>query len=79
MPQHGDYDQDSKRWYCEYWMSLQEWNEVHHYSPSNTIVAEEKEDENNNWKNYGRKEWKAENNVLQKKLLRLTHLDDNMI
>jgi hypothetical protein len=27
-------------------MYLQEWNEVHHYSPSNT-VAEEKEDENN--------------------------------
>jgi hypothetical protein len=46
MPQHGDYDQDSKRWYCEYWMSLQEWKEVHHYSHSNT-VAEKKEDTTN--------------------------------
>jgi hypothetical protein len=51
MPQHGDYDQGSKRWYCECWMSLQEWNEVHHYSPSNTVVAEEKEDDNNDYNN----------------------------
>jgi hypothetical protein len=47
MPQHGEYDQDSKKWYCEYWMSLQEWNQVHYYSPSNTVV-EEKEDYNDN-------------------------------
>jgi hypothetical protein len=46
MQQHGDYDQESNRWYCKYWMHLQEWNEVHHYSPPNTVV-EEKEDENN--------------------------------
>jgi hypothetical protein len=49
MPQHGDYDQDSKKWYCEYWMSLQEWNEVHYYSPSNTAEEEgnNNDDDNN--------------------------------
>jgi hypothetical protein len=47
MPEHGEYDQDSKKWYCEYWMSLQEWSQVHYYSPSNTVV-EEKEDDNDN-------------------------------
>jgi hypothetical protein len=47
MPEHGEYDQDSKKWYCEYWMSLQEWSQVHYYSPSSTVV-EEKEDDNDN-------------------------------
>ena len=51
MPQHGDHDQDSNRWYCEYWMSLQEWNEVHHYSPSNAGPIQEKDDDNNDYVN----------------------------
>ena len=49
MPQHGEYDQDSKKWYCEYWMSLQEWNQVHYYSPSNTVVEEKEDYNDNNW------------------------------
>lgn len=34
MPSHGDYDESTKCWYCEYWMTKEEWLDIHDYSPS---------------------------------------------
>jgi hypothetical protein len=43
MPEHGDYNSELKQWYCGYWMTKDEWMDIHHYPPPN--VSEEKEDE----------------------------------
>lgn len=34
MPEHGDYDSGSRKWYCSYWQSLKEWEDIHDYDPS---------------------------------------------
>ena len=34
MPEHGDYDVGSRRWYCSYWQTSEEWQDVHDYDPS---------------------------------------------
>ena len=37
MPQkehHGDYEPEQQRWFCGYWMSHEEWLDVHDYSPA---------------------------------------------
>jgi hypothetical protein len=34
MPEHGDYDAGSCRWYCSSWQSLKEWKDIHDYQPS---------------------------------------------
>ncbi|MGH9993516.1 MAG: hypothetical protein ACREAZ_12965 [Nitrososphaera sp.] len=33
-PQHGDFDQEQQKWYCSYWMSQEEWLDVHDYVPT---------------------------------------------
>jgi hypothetical protein len=38
MQEHGDYDKESAKWYCSYWMSTMEWEEVHDYSPPTDAV-----------------------------------------
>jgi hypothetical protein len=43
MPEHGDYDSESKRWFCTYWMTEHDWMDTHHYSPS-IVLGEEEED-----------------------------------
>jgi hypothetical protein len=35
MPEHGDYNSGSQKWYCNYWMTLQEWKDLHDYIPQN--------------------------------------------
>jgi hypothetical protein len=45
MPEHGDYNPASKQWYCSYWVSKDEWMDIHRYSPPN-IPEEEKGQEN---------------------------------
>ncbi len=30
--QHGDYDSKQQKWFCSYWMSEEEWLDVHDYS-----------------------------------------------
>lgn len=32
MPEHGDYDKENGKIFCGYWMSLQEWEEIHKYA-----------------------------------------------
>ncbi|GKS61465.1 MAG: hypothetical protein AB7P13_05505 [Candidatus Nitrosocosmicus sp.] len=34
MPQHGDYDKQTNQIYCGYWMSIEEWQEIHKYTPN---------------------------------------------
>jgi len=34
MPEHGDCDVESRRWYCSYWQTSEEWQDVHDYDPS---------------------------------------------
>ena len=41
MAEHGDYDSELKKWFCNYWMSEDEWLDIHSYSPLN--ASEEKE------------------------------------
>lgn len=38
MPQHGDFDQ--QKWYCGYWMTQEEWLDIHDYAPP-TLQQEE--------------------------------------
>jgi hypothetical protein len=41
MPQHGDYDTQNQKWYCSYWMTQEEWLDIHDYSPP--TLQQEKE------------------------------------
>jgi hypothetical protein len=34
MPQHGDTEKETKRIFCGYWMTIEEWEDIHNYSPS---------------------------------------------
>ncbi|WP_187147571.1 hypothetical protein [Candidatus Nitrososphaera gargensis] len=43
MPQHGDYDQQQHKWFCRYWMTQEEWLDVHDYAPSTLQQQEEEE------------------------------------
>lgn len=43
MPEHGDYHTGLRRWYCNYWQSSKEWEDIHDYSPSDPS-AESRED-----------------------------------
>lgn len=33
MPQHGDYDEKSVKWFCNRWLDNKEWLDIHGYSP----------------------------------------------
>lgn len=33
MPQHGDIEKETKKIYCGYWMTMEEWEDIHDYSP----------------------------------------------
>ena len=44
MPQqHGDYDPQQQKWFCGYWMSQEEWFDVHNYAPPTLLHDEEQE------------------------------------
>jgi hypothetical protein len=32
MPQHGETDNETKKAYCGYWMTVKEWEDIHDYS-----------------------------------------------
>ena len=32
MPQHGETDNETKKIYCGYWMTVKEWEDIHDYS-----------------------------------------------
>ncbi|HEY3094732.1 MAG TPA: hypothetical protein VGJ42_03125 [Nitrososphaera sp.] len=45
MPQHGYYDQQQQKWFCGYWMTQEEWLDVHDYSPPTLQQEEEHAEE----------------------------------
>jgi hypothetical protein len=32
MPHHGETDIETKKIYCGYWMTIEEWEDVHNYN-----------------------------------------------
>ena len=34
MPQHGQIDKHSNQIFCGYWMNIEDWEEIHKYSPN---------------------------------------------
>lgn len=46
MPEHGEYNQELKKWFCSYWLTKDEWINLHYYSPPGMLEehAEEPED-----------------------------------
>jgi hypothetical protein len=36
VPEHGEFNPESKQWYCSYWMSRELWIDIHDYSPPST-------------------------------------------
>jgi hypothetical protein len=45
MPEHGEFDAASSRWFCGFWMDSDEWNEIHDYSPSKAKSDEDSDSE----------------------------------
>ena len=43
LPEHGDYDDKSKKWFCSYWMSEDEWMDLHYYFPSTKAQSKKEE------------------------------------
>lgn len=45
MPaQHGDHDPQQQKWYCGYWMTQEEWLDIHDYAPT-TLQREDRAEE----------------------------------
>ena len=49
MPEHDEFDPKTKRWFCSYWMSKQEWIDVHHYPATKAIEKENDSINENPW------------------------------
>jgi hypothetical protein len=32
--EHGSYDESRQEWFCGYWMSKDEWFDIHDYAPA---------------------------------------------
>lgn len=43
MPSHGDNDSNTMRWYCSYWMTKEEWLDIHDYAPTDIVLKQELE------------------------------------
>jgi hypothetical protein len=39
--EHGEYDTTLTKWYCSYWMTKEEWMEVHDYAPHGLLSKED--------------------------------------
>jgi hypothetical protein len=42
-PQHGDYDPKQQKWFCGYWMTQEEWLDIHYYPVPALLQDQEKE------------------------------------
>lgn len=38
VPSHGDCDASTMRWYCNYWMTKEEWLDIHDYFPTDVVL-----------------------------------------
>jgi hypothetical protein len=45
MPEHGEHDSNSDKWFCGYWMSREEWDDVHDYAPPSAGPVEQVEEQ----------------------------------
>lgn len=45
MPEHGQHDAQAQKWFCGYWMSAEEWEDVHDYAPLAKPAEEEQQEE----------------------------------
>lgn len=45
MPEHGQHDPQSQKWFCGYWMNIEEWDDVHDYAPPQSAAAGQEEQE----------------------------------
>ena len=45
MPEHGQHDPEAQKWFCGYWMTFEEWEDVHDYAPPYSKAAEQEEKE----------------------------------
>jgi hypothetical protein len=43
VPEHGERDAQAQKWFCGYWMTQQEWEDIHDYSPA--VAAPEPADD----------------------------------
>jgi hypothetical protein len=48
MPLHGDYNEDLRKWYCSYWLTAEEWEDIHDYAPSVLLDITAENNNNNN-------------------------------
>jgi hypothetical protein len=39
MPEHGEFDLQAQKWFCSYWMSQAEWEDIHDYAPPSTDIV----------------------------------------
>ncbi|HVX03215.1 MAG TPA: hypothetical protein VHA09_08685 [Nitrososphaera sp.] len=46
-PEHGELDAQTqqKKWFCGYWMTQEEWEDIHDYAPPNTGAGGRKGEE----------------------------------
>lgn len=47
MPQHGDSDPQQQKWFCSYWMTKEEWLDIHDYTPPALDSEDEQANEDN--------------------------------
>lgn len=33
QPEHGQHDDQAQKWFCGYWMTVEEWEDMHDYAP----------------------------------------------
>ena len=45
LPEHGEHDQKLNKWCCSYWMTEDEWMDVHGYFPASKSGAEKEKDD----------------------------------
>ena len=43
--EHGEYDSLQQKWFCGYWMSQEEWLDIHDYAPTVQKESDEQEQE----------------------------------
>jgi hypothetical protein len=48
MPEHGEYNEDLCKWYCKYWLTAEEWEDIHDYAPSSFLDMTTEKKNNNN-------------------------------
>lgn len=43
--EHGEHDASQQKWFCGYWMSQDEWLDIHDYAPASQKAESDDEDE----------------------------------